>query len=74
MSTGILRYFKKNSDLPDPTGPLSSTVPPNAIETANKLVKEAESKGSQRGQYNRFTPNVTPMVATLTPINPPSAH
>ena len=53
LKMSILCYF--NSDLPDPTGPLSSIVPPKAIETANELVKEAESMSSQCGQYNCFT-------------------
>lgn len=54
----ILQYFKrKTNSLPDPNGPLSSQIPPAVIESANKMVQEAQAQpaSKKRGQYNRFT-------------------
>ena len=35
----LLKYFKKNSVLPDPNGPLSRSLPSSSISAANKAVK-----------------------------------
>ena len=34
----LYRYFKVNKNLPDPSGPLSKTVPSSSIEAANAKV------------------------------------
>ena len=52
----LLRYLKPSGGLPDPKGPLSSSLPASAIVSANKEVsKELESK--KRGKYNKYTPS-----------------
>ena len=58
---GILKFFKRDSNLPDPSGPLASVVPPSNIQAANRAVKRAleEDKvapGGSRGQYEVFSP------------------
>ena len=48
-------YFKK---LPDPNGPLSSTMAPEIIKAADKIVKQASEKGRtkhSREPYRQFT-------------------
>ena len=65
----ILKYFKRvdngscsnTNTLPDPEGPLSTSVPSEAIATANKRVrdvldKSSDGKKSQRGSYQILTP------------------
>ena len=51
----LLLYFKASSDttkLPDPRGPLSTTVPSSSIESANaqvkRVIKTEESESSDR--------------------------
>ena len=61
----ILKYFKyidkvESSNLLDPEGPLSTTVPSDAIATANKKVrdvldKSCDGKRLQRGPYQTLT-------------------
>ena len=58
----LLRYFKSSSDtkLPDPRGPLSTTVPSSSIAAANAEVKrvietEENSDGRKRGHYEKFS-------------------
>ncbi len=53
----LLKYFKKDSVLPNPHGPLSTRVLPSAIATANKEVKplldatKDNASGASRGKY-----------------------
>ena len=53
----LYKYFKKNSVLPNPDGPLSTRVPPSAIAEANKKVQpliktdSASKKTGKCGQY-----------------------
>ncbi len=57
----LYKYFKKNSVLPNPDGPLSTRVPPSAIAEANKQVQpliendSASKKSGKRGQYLVYT-------------------
>ena len=61
----ILKYFRcidnESSDaLPDPEGPLSTTVPSEVIATANEKVRDVLDKSSdgkrlQRGPYQTLT-------------------
>ena len=61
----ILKYFKRKDNassntLPDPEGPLSTTVPSETIATANEKVKDVLDKSSdgkrlQRGPYQTLT-------------------
>ena len=61
----LLRYFKASSDttkLPDPRGPLSTTVPSSSIESANAEVKrvietEESSDQQKRDHYEKFSPD-----------------
>ena len=60
----LLRYFKPSSDtkLPDPRGPLSTTVP-SSIAAANAEVKRVietkeNSDGQKRGHYEKFSPEL----------------
>lgn len=69
MAMSILKYFKcsesssqssSSTQLPDPEGPLSSSVPSGAIAAANKKVAEAMSNScdgekSSRGPYLTLT-------------------
>ena len=45
--SGILKYFKRKNELPDPKGPLSAVINPSAIAAANKEAKRSEWKWSQ---------------------------
>ena len=65
LAMSILKYFKRidhvssNSNvLPDPEGPLSSSVPSEAIASGNKRVREVVDKCSdgKRGPYLTLTP------------------
>ena len=63
MANSILRYYKprsaESSGLPSPSGPLSTTIPPAAISSANREVEvvlnDAAAK-SKRGPYKKYTP------------------
>ena len=61
----ILRYFKQASGLPDPKGPLSSTISSRAIAEANKQVQEAlgGEKNAKRGPYQRYSPALRAEIA-----------
>ena len=57
----ILQYFKRvprksNEQFPEPNGPLSSSVPPKAIELANANVAKAVKDGASSGQSKRSGP------------------
>ena len=65
----LLKYFKKNSVLPDPNGPLSRSLPSSSISAANKAVKPlldaaegkttegktTEGKATGRGKYSMYS-------------------
>ena len=63
----MLKYFKpsrkderKDAVLPNPHGPLSSEVPPGAIEVANqkvsKTIQPSSGSTSSRGPYSKLMP------------------
>ena len=57
----LLRYLQLRDSLPDPRGPLSSTIPAQAIAEANREVQEATSIGSkrtERGPYKQYSASV----------------
>ena len=60
----LYHYFKHNSLLPSPTGPLSKEVPATAISAVNKEVMEClkhseDEKGvKKRGNYQKYSRNV----------------
>ena len=52
----LLRFFKPIDGLPDPRGVLSSSIPSEAIEQANKEVQKAtSSKKKKRGPYIKYS-------------------
>ena len=69
----LLKYFSiQSKSLPDPNSPLSSTVKPQAIESANKKVSaflasdssaKDDSSGPSRGPYMKFSPEQKAQVA-----------
>ena len=69
----LLKYFSVQSkSLPDPNGPLSSKVQPQAIESANKKVSallafdsspKDDGSGPSRGPYMKFSPEQKAQVA-----------
>ena len=69
----LLKYLPVQSkSLPDPNGPLSSTVKPQAIESANKKVSallasdscpKDDGSGPSRGPYMKFSPEQKAQVA-----------
>ena len=77
MATSILNYYKctkcdsassLSTNLPDPEGPLSSSVPPGAITSANKKVAEKldeklDDGKKPRGPYQTLTDAQKLMVA-----------
>ena len=57
----LLRYLQSRDGLPDPRGPLSSTISAQAIAEVNREVQEATSIGSkrtERGPYKRYSASV----------------
>ena len=48
----------KQSDLADPSGPLSASLSPAVIKEASEAVSTmtSEGKSNQRGSYAKFTP------------------
>ena len=44
----ILRYFKPKDSLPDPKGSLSTSMSSEAIESANREVREAMASSAKR--------------------------
>ena len=54
MST-LLNYFQRANGLPNPNGPLSTTVSRRAIEEANiQVQKELNKEKKKRGPYKRY--------------------
>ena len=60
----LLKYFKKN-DLPDPTGPLSDSIPSSTIATMNEEVEKGRNKNyrKKRGHYESFTSKEKAIIA-----------
>ena len=56
----LFKFFKRDSPLPKPDGPLSAVVPSTSIAAANRKVEhllKAEAKEpGKRGRYDFFTP------------------
>ena len=73
----LLRYFKASSDttkLPNPRGPLSTTVPSSSIESANAEVKqvfetEESSDRWKGGYYEKFSPELRFQIGKHTAEN-----
>jgi len=59
----LFKYFKRESPLPSPSGPLSWEIPSTAIAAANDEVLKALKKAGdlnrkgvkQRGSYQRYS-------------------
>ena len=55
----LLRYFKPFDGLPNPKGPLTSSISSQAIAAANKEVQKAVGQssvtGKKRGTYKKYT-------------------
>ena len=55
----LLRYLKRVDGLPDPKGPLTSSISAQAIAEANKEVQKAMGQnsvtGKKRGSYKKYT-------------------
>ena len=70
MPMSLLKYFKRNNELPNPTGPLSTAVTPSGIATANRKIEvlmRGESGSTQqrkRGRYNRSDVDIRNYVAS----------
>ena len=77
MSTSILKYFRRDLTLPNPSGPLSKVVPPDGIKAANEEVRKtmkcaklavgdtrdnSNQQSLSRGPYERFTPEEKALI------------
>ena len=55
----LLQYLKPINSLPDPKGPLTSSVSSEAIAAANKEVhktmSESNTSGKKSGHYKKYT-------------------
>jgi len=58
LTMSIYRYLQPVNSLPQPDGPLSSSLPPVAIKEANKSVETVYStlKKRKRGTYDKLMP------------------
>ena len=74
MAMSILKYFKHESKLPNPSGPSSKVVPSEGIKAANKEVVScmklttegvlsASVSATSRGTYKRFTAEQKAQIA-----------
>lgn len=54
----LLRYLKPMNGVPDPKGPLSSSIPSYVIAEANTRVQEAEKSRKKRGPYRSYSPTL----------------
>lgn len=68
MSTNILNYFKRTSDLPDPYGELSRKLPRETIASANKEVAKVKKRSTQCGKYNKYTPEVRANIGRMATL------
>ena len=68
----LRRYFQpvRGDALPDPKGPLSATIPRQAIAEANKRVQEAAiAKASKkRGSYGHFDAKTRAAIGKYSPL------
>ena len=75
----LYHYFKCDSVLPSPTGPLSKEVPATAISGANKEVLEClkqseDEKGvKKRGTYQKYSRGVKARIGNYTAVSGTSA-
>lgn len=70
----ILQYFKYTTpstpSLPDPSGPLSRSIPSKAIEMANEMVtNELTSNVKKRGEYNSFSPQLRAAIGKYSSLH-----
>ena len=49
----LRRYLKLKGGLPDPRGPLSASMSPAAIASANREVEMAKKTPAKRGTYKK---------------------
>ena len=62
--------------LPDPRGPLSTSLPPRAIAQANAEVRKSLDDGKQvkaRGSYHRYSPKMRAAIGKYASTNGVSA-
>ena len=75
----LYHYFKSNSPLPSPNGPLSREVPAIAISKANKevtkVLKDSEGKDGvkSRGTYQKYTSKDKVMIGNYAVMHGTSA-
>ena len=75
----LYHYFKRDSLLPSPTGPLSKEVPATTISAANKEVLEClkhseDEKGAKkRGTYQKYSGDVKAKIGNYAAANGTSA-
>ena len=80
----LYQYFRKESPLPSPKGPLSREVPAGAISEANKevtkVLKDSEDKDGvksrgtgSRGTYQRYTPKDKATIGNYAAMHGTSA-
>ena len=75
----LYHYFKSNSPLPCPNGPLSREVPAIAISEANKevtkVLKDSEDKDGvkRRGAYQKYTPKDKAIIGNYAVMHGTSA-
>ena len=62
------RYFNCLDALPDPSGPLSVLVSPEAIKDVNEAVRTA-THAKPRGAYARFTPKQQAVIGEYTSLH-----
>ena len=75
----LYHYFKRDSLLPSPTGPLSKEAPATAISAANKEVLEClkhseDEKGAKkRGTYQKYSGDIKAKIGNYAAVNGTSA-
>ena len=67
----LLKYLcKTNSDqLPNPFGPLSSSIPSRTIAESNKQIREVLQKDKKRGEYNKLSPEEKAVIGKYASEN-----
>ena len=84
MMKSLYQYFRKESPLPSPNGPLSREVPAGAISEANKevtkVLKDSEDKDGgksrgtgSRGTHQRYTPKDKATIGNYAAMHGTSA-
>jgi len=71
LTMSIYHYLRPVNSLPQPDGPLSSSLPPVAIKEANKSVEAVYStqKKWKRGTYDKLTPEQQLAIAKYTALH-----